>query len=200
MPARAGRSDHHKGRWLAGLTNGWSTAELRPSRHKLAWFFSTMFLAVVVPASAANTTAKPAEQPLAPAIAPYQQLPRLNQAPAQHGGPTLLLLFGADCRFCKQQARLMASLKTKCPQAQMALVGVQGERTELLQDLRQLQTPLPAFLASPAFLRAIDGVQAVPTSLLLNRDGTLLLKHRGMLDAAQMQLINQQLLAPGCPD
>jgi hypothetical protein len=91
----------------------------------------------------------------------------------------------------------MAQLNARCPELAMALVGVLGDLAALQQEVRQLQTPLPAFLADTAFLRIIDGVAAVPMSLLLDAEGKLLLKHRGMLDPQQLML-SQQLLAPQC--
>lgn len=132
------------------------------------------------------------------ALPPYQQLPALNQQSSGDGRGALLLLFAPDCRYCKQQARLMAQLKALCPELQMGLIGVQANRAELQQEVRQLQTPLPAFMASPAFLRAIDGVQAIPTSLIIDSDGQLLHKQRGMLGAVALQQLSNQLLAPNC--
>jgi thiol-disulfide isomerase/thioredoxin len=146
--------------------------------------------------SSANTSAEPSTD--SKPLPPYQQLMALNQQPSSNSGPALLLLFAPDCRFCKQQARLMAQLQAQCPSVRLALLGVNASRADLLQEVRQLKTPLPAYLANPTFLRAIDGVQAVPTSLVLDADGRMLLKHRGMLDASQLTQLNQALLAPGC--
>lgn len=146
--------------------------------------------------TSAQTTAAPsAENKVLP---PYQQLARLNQQASPQSGPALLLLFAPDCRYCKQQARRMAQLQAQCPAVRLALLGVQAARAELLQEVRQLKTPLPAYLVNPTFLRAIDGVQAVPTSLILDAEGRLLLKHRGMLGADQLNQLSQTLLAPDC--
>lgn len=202
MPARAGRSERR--RLLVAAMAEWRLPARSDGRR---WQALVALLFAVSAVLAGDVMAAPTGQAVAAgaastaaavSIPPYQQLPRLNQRAAPTGQPALLLLFAPDCRFCKQQARLMAALQQKCPAAQMALLGVQGERAALQQEVRQLQTPLPAFVASPALLRAIDGVQAVPTSLLVNADGTVLLKHRGMLNAQQLQLLSHQLLAPQC--
>ncbi|WP_337880749.1 hypothetical protein [Rheinheimera sp.] len=132
------------------------------------------------------------------AVLQYQKLPRLNQAAASSGRAALLLLFGPDCRFCKQQARLMQQLQQQCPSVQLALIGVQGSKDELRQEIRQLQTSLPAFAVTAAFLRAIDGVDAVPTNLILDQEGRLLVKHRGMLDDNKLRRLKHGLLAPEC--
>lgn len=170
-----------------------------PVARLISWVLISLLLATPQLAAlpVAHLPAGNAPAPSQPLPA-YQQLSRLNLRPAEHAGPALLLLFGPDCRFCKQQARQMARLQAQCPAAQLALIGVYADRAGLQQEVRQLQTPLPAYLATPAFLRAIDGVQAVPTSLIVSSDGRLLHKQRGMLSATALSQLTDQLLVPGC--
>lgn len=114
------------------------------------------------------------------------ELPVLNQIQFQPNKRTLILLFTPECRYCKQQAILMASLKREYPSAQMVMVGVNASKTELAREVNRLALPLSAFIATPAFLRKIGGVQAVPTSLFLDENHSVLLKHRGALNLTQL--------------
>jgi thiol-disulfide isomerase/thioredoxin len=128
------------------------------------------------------------------------QLPRLNTADIHLKQRTMVLLFTPQCNYCKQQLRHMEQLKMKCPTAQMALVGVQANKFELQSEIRRLTTDLPAFIATAAFLRAIQGFAAVPTSLFFDADGRLLLKHRGMLTHTQLSETALPFLAPSCDE
>ncbi len=92
----------------------------------------------------------------------------------------------------------MQQLQQQCPSVQLALIGAQGSKDELRQEIRQLQTSLPAFAATATFLRAIEGVDAVPTNLILDQEGRLLVKHRGMLDDNKLRRLKHGLLAPEC--
>jgi thiol-disulfide isomerase/thioredoxin len=131
-------------------------------------------------------------------IPPYQKLTPLNHITAKASQPTLLLAFAPQCKYCKAQMRVMQQLHQQCPDAAMALIGVQAATSELRHEIRRLQPQLPAFVADTAFLRAIDGIAAVPTSLLLDSQNRLVLKHRGMLQQEDLQRIVQEWLAPSC--
>lgn len=148
-----------------------------------------------------TTTALAAESSILPQsdnVISLLQLPRLNADNIHARQRTMVLLFTPQCSYCKQQLRDMEQLKIKCPTAQMALVGVQADKSALQSEIRRLTPNLPAFMATAAFLRATQGFAAVPTTLFFDADNRLLLKHRGMLTSTQLREIALPFLAPGC--
>lgn len=103
-------------------------------------------------------------------------------------GPLLLSFFEPDCPWCARQIRDLDAAKTQCAQPlPFALVGVHGDRMELRLMLRRAKAGhLPAYVASPALLEALDGIPATPHAVILDAQGHPLVRMRGYIPLAKL--------------
>jgi len=85
----------------------------------------------------------------------------------------LMSFFAPDCSWCFRQILAFNELSTGCSaNLQVILIGTQGTRQELQQELRRSQTSLPAFLSSSALQQLIGPISATPVTLLFDPQGT----------------------------
>lgn len=103
-------------------------------------------------------------------------------------GPMMLSFFEPDCPWCARQIRDLEAAGAQCASPlPFALVGVHGDRMELRLMLRRAQAGhLPAFIASPALLEALDGIPATPHAVVLDAKGRALVRMRGYIPLARL--------------
>jgi thioredoxin-related protein len=103
-------------------------------------------------------------------------------------GPLLMSFFEPDCTWCARQIRDLEAAKTQCAKPlPFALVGVHGDRMELRLMLRRAKAGhLPAHVASPALLEALDGIPATPHAVILDAQGHPLVRMRGYIPLAKL--------------
>ncbi len=103
-------------------------------------------------------------------------------------GPLMLSFFEPDCPWCARQIRDLQAAQAQCAHPlPFALVGVHGERMELRLMLRRLHAEgLPALLATPALLQALEGIPATPHAVILDGQGRALVRMRGYIPQARL--------------
>lgn len=117
---------------------------------------------------------------------------------------TLLFLFEPQCRWCIAQSRELRALlspdmssgghpASEPPSAaqpmrrlQLVALGVNGDRSALLDMLWRLKWQGPAFAATPGLLQQLGGVPATPLLVLLDSDGGYVAHFRGLTRASTL--------------
>lgn len=95
---------------------------------------------------------------------------------------TLAMIYQPDCSWCKKQGKMLVKAFEQCQDSiNIALVGTQGNVSQLKKELRHYHKNMPAFIADSHFLRNIGGYQASPTTLIFDQQGLLISKKRGFI-------------------
>ena len=168
-------------RWLLGSTG---TAAL-------AWSGQTL----AQPVSAA---AEEAKAPPMPALGSLVQVPKvvlLNQTvyePAQSAGQFLLVYWwSSTCPFCALQSPSMEKLwqQHRAKGLQMLALSIDRKPELAAAYLAQKGYTFPAAWASPEWRRSFPKPKGLPITLLIGRDGRLLLAEKGQMFAEDVEAI-----------
>ena len=131
-----------------------------------------------------------------------QQMRRLNgdqhastpvQSLSQYQGTALLSsFFMPDCRWCQRQHKVLTQLQTSCPKLQTIMLGVQGNKQKLRQELHREKNTFPAYIANKAIVQAIGAQSPVPMMLIFNQQGQLAFKTIGYTRQAKLSALLKQ--------
>ena len=124
---------------------------------------------------------------------PLRQLHSNHAEQLNTGKPYLLTFYAPDCRFCERQLQHMQQLTTRCPDAKMAVLGINGNRRELRAILQQHNITLPAYLPDNRLLRQLGGIDATPYTVVLDEQLKSIGSIQGYLDDSQLLSILQEL-------
>ena len=95
------------------------------------------------------------------------------------GRPMLVSFFMPKCRWCQRQHKTLKQMQANCPSLQPVMLGVQGSKRHLKQELKREKNTFPAYIASPAIVKAIGAKSPVPMMLMFNGQGQLVFKTQG---------------------
>ena len=105
--------------------------------------------------------------------------------PADWRGKTVLVNFWATwCGPCRQEIPALMALQHRYAQ-QLLIVGLsidEGDPADVKSFVRQLQMNYPVAIAGADLQQQFGGVSAVPTTLVVKSDGTIVTRHVGELD------------------
>ncbi|MGB0894685.1 MAG: hypothetical protein ACPGUD_09785 [Parashewanella sp.] len=112
---------------------------------------------------------------------------------------TLVMLFQPECSWCKKQSKLVNGILSECQGViHFSMVGTNGSKRKLKQELAYYDSAIPVFYATRAFLRKIGGFQASPTTLVFDEGGKLRAKKRGFINRESLQKAVGILSHGGC--
>jgi thiol-disulfide isomerase/thioredoxin len=111
-------------------------------------------------------------------------------------GKVILVNFWATwCPPCREEIPDLIALQAKYKD-QLQIIGV-AQDSGSLEDVRRFTVQhgmnYPTVLSTPEIEKLFPGVNALPTSFVLDRDGRLAQKHVGMLTASRTELETQAL-------
>lgn len=105
------------------------------------------------------------------------------------GQPTILVLFQPHCPWCRLQFKESNKVLAQHPKAQIVAIALWGSRRQLLRELRKDRAQLPAYLASPALIKALGDPRGTPRSYVISADGKLLVQGRGLQKADKLTMV-----------
>jgi len=107
------------------------------------------------------------------------------------GAPLLASFFMPNCRWCLRQHKVLKNLQARCPKLQTVMLGVQGSKQKLKQELKRERNEFPAYIASRNIINAIGSNSPVPMMLIFNTQGKLAFKTIGYTHESKlMELLN----------
>lgn len=173
------RPDPQRRRWLgAALATGAS-----------AWGWP----ALAQPASAA---AEEAKAPPLPAVGSVLEVPAIDLIGGGHfdpakarGQPLLVYWWASTCPYCALQSPFMDSF-WKAQQArglQMLALSIDKKEADAVGYLKKKGYSFPAAWASPDWRKAFPKPKGLPITLLVGRDGRLLLAEKGQMFGEDVQ-------------
>ena len=102
-------------------------------------------------------------------------------------GKVVILNFWATwCPPCRAEIPDLVALQDKY-RDQVVVLGIsmdEGAAEDVRQFAEKFQVNYPVVMATPAIYQAFPGMSSLPTSLIVDRDGMVVQKHIGMLNAA----------------
>lgn len=98
---------------------------------------------------------------------------------AYSGNPMLMSFFMPNCRWCQRQHRELIKLQAQCPTIQPIMLGVQGSKLKLKQELKREKNTFPAYIANKNIIKAIGAKSPVPMMILFDKFGEVVLKTVG---------------------
>lgn len=141
--------------------------------------------------------------PPLPALGGVLRVPRialLNNAvyEPEHSEGRFLLVYwwSSTCPFCALQSPSMERLwrETRNRDLQMLALSVDRKPELAASYLKQKGYTFPAAWASPEWRRSFPKPKGLPITLLIGRDGKLLLAEKGQMFAEDVEAIAQQLV------
>lgn len=91
---------------------------------------------------------------------------------AQYRGKTsVLMFFEPECPFCFKQAKILNQIQTECADFQAIGIGVNGNRQDLLDELRHLELTFPAYQINAALQADVGKVEGTPMMIVANKLG-----------------------------
>jgi len=95
------------------------------------------------------------------------------------GTPLITAFFMPNCRWCQRQHKVLKKIQQSCPQIQTVMLGVQGSKQKLRQELQREKNTFPAYIANNTIIQAIGADSPVPMMLFFNKHGELAFKTFG---------------------
>lgn len=90
----------------------------------------------------------------------------------QYRGDTVVMIFfQPDCPFCVKQSRVLNQIQEECEDFQAIAVGVNGSRSDLQVELREMRASYPAYEISPALQSQVGKVVGTPLMLIGDKKG-----------------------------
>ena len=129
--------------------------------------------------------------------APRFSLPQVNATQSrpvklsQYAGQVIYLDFWASwCPPCRQSFPFMQSLQTRFAEQGFTVIGgsVDQEEDELQDFLEQYPVDFPILWDRSHQIVAQYGIAGMPTSLLIDRNGTIQRTHQGFRKSDQIQI------------
>lgn len=124
-----------------------------------------------------------------PAAAPAPTLQTIDgrtiSAAELHGKVTLINFWATWCPPCKAEIPDLIALQNKY-RDQLQVIGIsedEGSPDAVKRFVADHQINYPVVMTTPELERLFPGVAALPTSFIVDRDGRIVQKHVGMLNA-----------------
>lgn len=95
------------------------------------------------------------------------------------GKPLITAFFMPNCRWCQRQHKVLKKIQHSCPQVQTVMLGVQGSKQKLRQELTREKNTFPAYIANNNIVQAIGAQSPIPMMLFFNQQGELVFKTVG---------------------
>lgn len=87
------------------------------------------------------------------------------------GATVLMIFFQPDCPFCVKQSKVINEILAECPDFQAIGVGVNGSRSDLQLEAREMRSEYPTYEISPALQAEVGKVVGTPLMLIGNKQG-----------------------------
>lgn len=129
-------------------------------------------------------------------------LERLDSTPLRlsdkRGRPVILNLWASWCPPCRRETPMLVGAATAPGAVPIVLVN-QGEPRETVRRYLGGEglAPAPFALDPDGTLGALTGSRALPTTLLVGPDGTVLEAHMGEISRVQIDIMARRALRPG---
>jgi|GEM_PF-1104075 len=95
---------------------------------------------------------------------------------------TIAMIYQPDCKWCKKQGQWLAKAHKQCHKdIDIVLIGNNGKKQQLKRELKHFHQEIPAYQANRKLLTAVGGIEASPTTLVFDNQGTLIAKRRGFI-------------------
>lgn len=105
-----------------------------------------------------------------------------NNVAASDDKVTIAMVYQPDCKWCKKQGQWLAKAHKQCNKnIDIVLIGNNGKKQQLKRELKHFHQEIPAYQANRKLLMAVGGIEASPTTLVFNSQGTLIAKRRGFI-------------------
>ncbi len=101
---------------------------------------------------------------------------------SEHRGEVLLLNFWASwCGPCRQEMPLLDALQQRYGKLGFSVVGVNVDKDSALADklLKDIPVTFPVLLDNTGTVSASYNVSAMPTTVIIDRDGNMRFLHKG---------------------
>lgn len=161
--------------------------------------FSGVITACKRTASEDNIT----RQPLGYVSSPDWELPSLDGRvvkSSDFAGKVLLLNFWATwCGPCRMEIPSLIELQRNYADRGLVVLGVsidEGGPGVVRPIVKQAGINYPILIANDAMLTAFGGIEAIPTSFIIDRSGRITAKHVGLADKAAFEASIKPLLLP----
>ena len=93
--------------------------------------------------------------------------------------PMIVSFFMPNCKWCQKQHKNLKRIEQTCPNAQVIMLGVQGNYQRLKRELHKERNHFPAYVANKEIVQAIGSQSPVPMTLIFDEVGGLVLKTVG---------------------
>lgn len=147
----------------------------------------------------------PGEAAVAPnsAVAPFGRVPNLNGLEpidlASYTGRVVMLDFWATwCPPCRFELPVLNRLQRELESKGLTVIGMtvdQGEANAVAEAVKPFDLAYPAGLAGEAVQARYGGIRAVPTKILLDRQGRVRQRIEGVIPEPELRTEVDQLLA-----
>ncbi len=108
------------------------------------------------------------------------QAPETTSLSQFHNKSLVVSFFEPDCPWCYRQILMLNDVQQRCSdQLQVILIGTQGTRQQLQNELRRSKTLLPAFASSSALLQLTGPIRATPVTFIFNGQGVKVAELKG---------------------
>lgn len=87
------------------------------------------------------------------------------------GNTVLMIFFQPDCTFCVKQSKVINEIQAECSDFQAIGVGVNGSRSDLQLELREMRADYPGYEISPSLQAEVGKVVGTPLMLIGNKQG-----------------------------
>ena len=115
-------------------------------------------------------------------------------------GKVVLLNFWATwCGPCRMEIPSLIELQRRHADRGLVVLGVsmdEGGPGAVRPFVKQAGVNYPVAMANDAVLKTFGGIEAIPTSFVIDRSGRIAAKHLGYADQAVLEASLQPLLAP----
>ncbi len=108
---------------------------------------------------------------------------------AYQGNPMLTAFFMPNCRWCQRQHKVLKALHQSCPDIQTVMLGVQGSKQALRQELQREKNTFPAYVANNNIIHAIGKQSPVPMMLFFNSQGEIKFKTIGYASKTKLSAL-----------
>ena len=120
----------------------------------------------------------------------------LNRVAKDKGKVIVVNIFASWCPPCRDEIPGLVKLRRKFSEDQVVLLGisVDKEPKALANYMTEMRINYPVLLAKENFVQKV-GVTAVPQLLIYNKEGELVINHRGLVDEEDLNKAVTEILA-----
>ena len=120
----------------------------------------------------------------------------LNPVAKDKGKVIVVNIFASWCPPCRDEIPGLVKLRRKFSEDQVVLLGisVDKEPKALANYMTEMRINYPVLLAKENFVQKV-GVTAVPQLLIYNKEGELVINHRGLVDEEDLNKAVTEILA-----